>query len=118
MAVIGKVIGFVVFAVGFSAVIVALTAAIRWLAQRRLITWIAALLILFVGAALYAISLFVALASDDSTWDRYIPLFRLGQGVGFFVFVVGLLGIVIIALTKGIGMSVKRIKHKAGPWGA
>jgi len=63
------------------------------------------------GATLYAVSLMVALASDDSTWDRYIPLFRAGQGIGFLVFVVGVLAIVVIALTKCIGSLVKHINQ-------
>lgn len=70
--------------------------------------WKAAFVVLFSGAILYAVSLIVALASDDSTWDRYIPIFRVGQDIGFLIFIVGLLSIVIIALTKCIGLLVKR----------
>jgi hypothetical protein len=70
---------FLVFTVGFSTAIVAVTACVRWLARRKLTAWTLALPILFGGAALYAISLFVALASDGTTWEKHVPLFRLGQ---------------------------------------
>ena len=69
----------------------------------------AALLILSGGVFLYVVSLLVALASDDSTWDRYIPMFRVGQDIGFLAFVVGVLSIVILALMKCIKLLGKRI---------
>jgi heme/copper-type cytochrome/quinol oxidase subunit 1 len=73
--------------------------------------WKAAFLILSGGAILYVVSLMVALASDDSTWDKYIPLFRVGQDIGFLVFVVGVLSIAVVALTKCIGLLVKRLNQ-------
>ena len=100
--------GFLVFAIGFGTAIVALTACIRWLAKRELTAWIVALSILFAGAALYAASLFVALASDGTTWDKYIPLFRVGMDTGTLVFAIGTLGILITALVTGFRWLLKR----------
>jgi hypothetical protein len=101
-------IGILVFVVAFSTAIVALTACIRWLARRKLIGWIAALLILFAGAALYALNLFVALASDGTTWDKYIPLFRVGMDIGTLLFAIGTMGILIMALVICLRWLVKR----------
>lgn len=75
------------------------------------IAWITAFVILSGGAVLYAVSLLVALASDGTTWDRYIPLFREGQEIGFLVFVVGVLSIVIVALSVCIGWLIKRLNQ-------
>lgn len=100
-------IGYIVFAIGFSAAIVIVTACVRWLATRKLIRWIMALLVLSAGAALYALNLFVALASDGTTWDKYIPLFRVGMDIGTLIFVIGTLTILITALVMCFRWFVK-----------
>ncbi|MGH9689290.1 MAG: hypothetical protein ACRD5K_19660 [Candidatus Acidiferrales bacterium] len=69
--------------------------------------WITAFLILLGGAVLYAGSLLVAPASDGTTWDRYIPLFRTGQDIGMLVFALGVLSLVIVALSQCIGWLAK-----------
>lgn len=60
--------------------------------------WGAALLTLFGGVILYLVSLRVAVALSDTEGDRYIPIFRFGQFIGMFAFLVGLLSVAIVLI--------------------
>lgn len=107
----------IVYAV-YASCWVVIAVAVVWSALRfilrlkgpKRIAWLRAFLILLGGALFYAVSLLVALASDGTTWDRYIPLFRYGQDIGFLVFAGGLLGVAIVALTTCIGWLSKHTK--------
>jgi hypothetical protein len=79
----------------------------------RRIAWITPFVILASGAALYSISLLVALGSEGTAWNRYVPLFRDGQDVGFLVLGVGVLNIVIVALSVCIGWMINQLAYDA-----
>jgi hypothetical protein len=73
--------------------------------------WTTALALLASGSGLYSASLLVALASDDSTWDRYIPLFRSGQDIGFLIFVASLMMMAVAAVAASIGWLIEQINR-------
>jgi len=77
------------------------------------IAWITAFGILAGGAGLYSVSLLVALASDGTTWDRYIPLFREGQEIGFLISGVGVLSIAVVALSVCTASVINKLNHGA-----
>jgi hypothetical protein len=61
------------------------------------------------GCVLFAVSLIIAIRLSDSTGDRWIPVFRIGQFIGQVAFLVGLLIILIGLLTKLVQFLLRSI---------
>lgn len=68
--------------------------------RSALFGWKFALLIAFSGFILFVVSLAVAIMLSDTTGDRWIPVFRIGQLVGQIALLVGILGILIDCVTR------------------
>jgi hypothetical protein len=81
------------------------------------IAWITAFVILAGGAGLYSVSLLVALASDGTTWHRYIRLFRDGQEIGLLISGVGVLSIAVVSLSLYIASIINNLNHGANVGG-
>lgn len=52
------------------------------------------------GLIFFVVNLFVALRLSDTTGDRWIPVFRVGQLIGQVAFLVGVLGVAIVFAIK------------------
>jgi TRAP-type C4-dicarboxylate transport system permease small subunit len=64
---------------------------------------VSALLTAASGLIFFVLNLIVALRLSDTTGDRWIPVFRVGQLIGQIAFLVGMLGIVIVFVKDLIG---------------
>jgi len=70
------------------------------LVPARAVAWKTVIIALLGGLAIYAVSLTIALALSEGTGDRFIPIFIIGQMIGQFVFLIGILGCAIGAITE------------------
>jgi hypothetical protein len=64
------------------------------------VRWKSVLLLIVSGFVLTIACSLAAFRLADTTGDRWIPLFLVGALTGFFVFLVGGLGVVIGAMTE------------------